>query len=119
MPRVTLRPPSFLARHAASSARLRPSRIILGLLLASGCAHQAQLDREVERVSRALADVESAGALRCAPRELAVARSQLEFALLEREQGFPSRAREHLGAADENVRAAGVLSPAERCAAEK
>jgi OmpA-OmpF porin, OOP family len=100
----------------------RASRCALGpllALLALACAHQAQLDGEVERISRALVDVEAAGALRCAPRELAVARSQLEFALLERDQGSPSRAREHLAAADENVRAARVLSPPAQCAAAR
>jgi OmpA-OmpF porin, OOP family len=112
---VTLRARS--ARACLAAPRLRALGFGLGLLIAPGCARQAQLDREVERVSHALAEVESAGALRCAPRELAVARSQLAFALLEREQGSPAHAREHLALSDENLRAARVLSPPERCAA--
>jgi hypothetical protein len=55
------------------------------------------------------------GAMRCAPRQLAVARSHLEFAYLEREQGFSSRAQYHLRIADEHARAANLLSPPDRC----
>ena len=81
-----------------------------------GCSARAELDRHVAETERALRDVEARGAMGCAPRELAVARSHLEFARLEQDQGFPSRAREHLDIADENVRAAEVLSPSGDCA---
>jgi hypothetical protein len=103
-------------RQAGSRTTGSRMAAALGLLLVAACAQQAQLDHDIESVARALLDVESAGALRCAPRQLAVAQSQLEFARLERDQGFPARAREHLAAADENVRAALVLSPAANCA---
>jgi hypothetical protein len=84
-------------------------------VLCLSCGSAARLDRELARVGRSLTEVEARGALRCAPRELAVARSQLEFAALEREQGFPSRAERHLDLADENVRAASVLTPPGHC----
>ena len=71
--------------------------------------------REVDQVEQMLRDAESNGALRCAPRELAVARSQLEFAELERAQGFSSKAEQHLAIADQHARAARLLSPPERC----
>ena len=86
---------------------------VLGCCL--GCGGATRVDGELARVGRALTEVEARGALRCAPRELAVARSQLEFAAIEREQGFPSRAERHLAIADENVRAASVLAPPGRC----
>ena len=88
----------------------------LVLAALSACSGGTALDQHIASSARALLDVEAQGAMRCAPRELAVARSQLEFSRLEREQGFPSRAREHLLVADENVRAARVLSASERCA---
>jgi hypothetical protein len=55
--------------------------------------------------------------MRCAPRQLAIARSHLEFAELERQQGFNSRAEYHLRVASQHARAAKLLSPPEHCAA--
>ena len=86
------------------------------VLASSGCAGRAALDRRMMRVAETLATVEANGAMRCAPRELAVARSHLEFARLEETRGFPSRASQHLDVAEENVEAANVLSPRSRCA---
>lgn len=86
----------------------------LGLAQA-GCLAGADLDRRLDDVARRLREVETQGAMRCAPRELALARSHLEFAELERERGGPTRAGQHLDIADENVRAAAELSLAERC----
>ena len=79
------------------------------------CSSRAELDAHMGEVARALREVERRGALLCAPRELAVARSHLQFAELERDRGSPARAREHLDVADENVRAAAELSPVGRC----
>jgi len=96
---------------------LRRSTIGYGLALACalGCMRSARLDLQVDRIGQLLLDAEANGALRCAPRELAVARSQLEFAELERAQGFSSKAEQHLVAADQNARAAKLLSPPEHC----
>ena len=85
------------------------------LLGASGCWRSARLAREVDQIGQMLLEAEANGALRCAPRELAVARSQLEFAELERAQGFSSKAEAHLVIADQHARAAQLLSPPERC----
>jgi OmpA-OmpF porin, OOP family len=81
----------------------------------AGCASSARLDARVTRLSGALAEAEAHGGMRCAPRELAIAQSQLEFARLEREQGDAARALAHLDTADENVRAAQLLSAPGRC----
>lgn len=93
----------------------RRAALLIGLA-ALGCSARAELARRVDETTRALRQVEAQDALRCAPRELAVARSQLEFAELERDRGFPTRAREHLDVADENVRAAAALSSPAQCA---
>jgi len=87
----------------------------LALSCTVGCMRSAHLDQQVDRIGQLLLDAEANGALRCAPRELAVARSQLEFAELERAQGFSSKAEQHLVAADQNARAAKLLSPPEHC----
>jgi len=104
--------------RSLSDPRLRAwSAVGCGLLLlgAAGCVRSARLDREVDHVGQMLLEAEANGAMRCAPRELAVARSQLEFAELERVQGFSSKAEEHVAIADQQARAAQLLSPPERC----
>ena len=86
-----------------------------GAALWFGCARNAALDSQVDRIGQLLLDAEGSGAMRCAPREMAVARSQLEFAELERQQGFTSRAEQHLLIADQHARAALLLSPSAHC----
>lgn len=81
-----------------------------------GCARNARLDERVSDVALSLGQVEARGAMRCAPRELAIARSHLEFAQLERERGFAARALRHLDIAGESVRAASVLVEPASCA---
>jgi OOP family OmpA-OmpF porin len=92
---------------------------VAAVLMWAACARNAWRDQQVERVTLDLAEAERNGALRCAPRELAIARSHLEFAELERQQGFASRADGHLRVADQNARASRLLSPPEHCAAAR
>jgi hypothetical protein len=89
--------------------------VLSALALACACQSGAELRRRVDDTARSLRDVEARGAMRCAPRELALAQSHLEFARLERDRGAPTRAHQHLDVADENVRAAAELSPVGRC----
>jgi len=56
------------------------------------------------------------GAVRCAPRELAMAESHLRFATIELEQGMMSKANFHLEYGAVNAQAAYDLSPAQYCA---
>lgn len=87
---------------------------LLVACLGLACAHTA-LDQHFEDVQLVVLEADRSGAMRCAPRQLAVAQSHLEFARLEREQGFSSRAQQHLRVADEHARAALLLSPSDRC----
>ncbi|MCL2824877.1 MAG: OmpA family protein [Polyangiaceae bacterium] len=68
---------------------------------------------------RGLADIadqaERNGAVTCAPRELAMAKSHLRFALIELDHGFVSKAAKHLGIAEPNANAAFAMSPPELC----
>lgn len=82
---------------------------------ALGCLREARMDAQSAQIAGVILDAEASGALRCAPRELAVARSQLAFAELERAQGFSSKAEEHLRIADRHAQAARLLSPVEHC----
>ena len=71
--------------------------------------------QRVGTVEATLARAEELGAMRCAPRELALGRAHLGFAAFELERGHRSRAEEHLAIAEPNASAAVYLSPAERC----
>lgn len=106
--------------HAPSwpgASRRSWALVLAGLAAATqaGCAWSARLDARVAQLGGALAEAEAHGAMRCAPRELAIAQSQLEFARLEREQGDAASALAHLDLGDENVRAARLLSTSGRC----
>ncbi|HYP76518.1 MAG TPA: OmpA family protein [Polyangiaceae bacterium] len=95
----------------------------LALLLAApltltDCAQSSEMRGQIAGLEKIVEQAEHNGAKRCAPRELAIARSQLEFANLELDQGFVSKAQVHLTKAEPNARAAELLSPPERCAAQ-
>jgi hypothetical protein len=105
-----------LQRTNQRNGRALPLAAAVALVWAA-CAASAVHEQRLEGVRSALRNVEAHGAASCAPRELAVARSHIEFAELERAQGFPARAEAHLDVADENVRAARVLASSARCAA--
>jgi outer membrane protein OmpA-like peptidoglycan-associated protein len=84
------------------------------LLLVAGCAG-TQVQSGVEAARRQAAQARQNGALRCAPRELALADSNAVFADDELAEGDYFRAREHLQLAEDNARAALRLSAPDRC----
>ena len=96
-----------------------PARLALGasalLAALAGCAG-VQLQQDVHQVRQIAKEARDNGAYRCAPRQLALAETNIEFADGELNQGDYFRAREHLLLADENAREAYRLSPRERCA---
>lgn len=67
-----------------------------------------QLRTSIERVSKA-------GAVTCAPRELALARAHYDFAQTELLHGDATRALQHLALAEQNLGAAQVLTPDRGC----
>jgi OmpA-OmpF porin, OOP family len=100
-------------------ARPRPrgaARLWRTLVLCAGlgCAGNelAVRAREVRDVIKTARDN---GAYRCAPRELAIAESHVDFAERELDQGDYFRAKDHLQVADSNARQALRLSPADHC----
>ncbi len=58
-----------------------------------------------------LEDAEKNGAMTCAPRELAIGKSELEFAEIDLDQGQFSNAQEHLAKAEPNAQAAFSTEP--------
>ena len=85
-------------------------------LVLSSCSQASKLRGQIAGLDKIVEQAERNGAIRCAPRELAIARSQLQFATLELDQGFVSKAQAHLAKAEPNAHAADFLSPPQYCA---
>jgi OOP family OmpA-OmpF porin len=88
----------------------------LCVAMAHGCAEAPKLRGQIEGLQKIAEQAERNGAIRCAPRELATAKSHLEFARIELEQGSFARAKEHVWLAAPNANAASFLSPPQYCA---
>jgi outer membrane protein OmpA-like peptidoglycan-associated protein len=82
----------------------------------SGCSQAAVLRGRIDGLNIDVTNAEKNGAMRCAPRELALAKSHLRFASTELDQGSLSTAEAQLGIAEPNAHAALAQSPPERCA---
>ena len=82
-------------------------------VLVGGCAGM-QLRSNVREVRAIAKEARDRGAYKCAPRELALAETHVEFANSELDQGDYFRAREHVRIADRNAREA--YNMALRCA---
>jgi len=85
-------------------------------LTALGCGSAPKLRGQIAGLEKIVEQAERNGAMRCAPRELAVARSNLRFATLELDQGFVTKAQNHLWKAESNAHAALDMSPPQYCA---
>src|SRR5262245_3194584 len=85
-------------------------------LFAVACSAAPKLRGQIAGLEQIVEQAERNGAMRCAPRELAVARSNLKFATLELDQGFVSKAQSHLSKAESNAHAALDMSPPQYCA---
>ena len=95
-------------------------RCVLGVavLVAIGstaCSTTSTMRTKIQGLQQIADDAERNGAIKCAPRELAMAKSHLRFALSELDQGFVSRASRHLAIAEPNAHSAFALSPPEIC----
>ncbi len=88
---------------------------LAALAFVGSCSQVPVMRGEVEGLAKIAEQAEKNGAQRCAPRELALAKSHLEFASVEMDQGFFLRAKDHLDIARPNAQAALDLSPPEKC----
>jgi OOP family OmpA-OmpF porin len=91
--------------------------VLAVVLVAAGCAG-AELDQRARELRATLVTARANGAYRCAPRELAVAEAQTEFAERALEAGDYFGAKGHLALADGSAQQALRLSPADRCRTE-
>jgi OOP family OmpA-OmpF porin len=88
--------------------------VLLAALGVAGCAG-TQLESNVHEVRSIAKEARENGAYKCAPRELALAETNVEFAQRELDQGDYFRARDHMQVADRNAREAYRLSPRDKC----
>jgi outer membrane protein OmpA-like peptidoglycan-associated protein len=93
----------------------RLAAVAMALVMTSACAEGPALRGKIAGLETTVDDAEKNGAMKCAPRELAIARSQLEFARIDLDQGELSLAASHLAKAEPNAQAAFQMSPADRC----
>jgi outer membrane protein OmpA-like peptidoglycan-associated protein len=83
--------------------------------LIAGCEASTSLRARIASVESTLNQAERNGAMRCAPRELAVGRAEALFAGIELDQGDLNRAHQHYEQALAHGNSALRLSPPDRC----
>ena len=87
-------------------------------LFVSACTTGPVLRGRIDGLNGVILKAEQNGAIRCAPRELALAKAHVRFATTDLEQGSASDAEGHLSIAEPNAKAAFALSPVEKCTTE-
>lgn len=103
-------------RAPSSHSLVAAAALALIAVAQLGCAETARLKGGIESAHSRVEQVERNGAYTCAPKELALAKSNLKFASLEISQGMSSRARDHYEVAMSNLEKAEASSPPEKCA---
>jgi OmpA-OmpF porin, OOP family len=98
---------------------MRRAARLLGFVLLAGplaaCGTDNVLRGQIAGHEKIAKQAKDNGAIRCAPRELAMAESHLRFATIELEQGFISKSKDHIALAAANAQAAYDLSPPQYC----
>jgi outer membrane protein OmpA-like peptidoglycan-associated protein len=94
---------------------MRRALVVLVSIAAAGCA--SQLRSRVSGVSDNIERARQHGAYKCAPHELGMAVSHVDFANAELDAGHYWRALDEVEVADDNARLALAKSPIERCTA--
>jgi OmpA-OmpF porin, OOP family len=89
---------------------MRRALLALAALAAAGCATGGRLRAQADALGAETDKARRSGAMRCAPRELAAADANIDFALKEIDAGNASRAQEHLNLAENAARKATELS---------
>lgn len=96
--------------------RARGIAAALATLVLAGCTQGAVMRGRLDGLTKIVDEAENNGAKKCAPRELALARSNIVFAQIDLDQGQLSNADKHVDIAEVNAHAALDHSPAGRCA---
>jgi outer membrane protein OmpA-like peptidoglycan-associated protein len=91
----------------------RRALVAVSALLLGGCANP--MEARTRGIASVIKQARQNGAYNCAPRELAMAESHLEFARAELQDGNSFPAARETATADDNAHRALQLSPAEKC----
>ncbi len=94
------------------------ARLVAGALVVAvvgGACSPAATRTRIETVNGVIEKAEANGAMRCAPRELAIAKAHIGFAQVRLDQGKLDRAQSELDIAEPNARAAFASSPKDQC----
>jgi outer membrane protein OmpA-like peptidoglycan-associated protein len=89
--------------------------MVVVIASASSCNGGPVARGKIDGLNGIVKKAEANGAMRCAPRELALAKSHILFAQTRLDQGHLSEAQNHLEIAEPNAQAALAMSPADRC----
>jgi OmpA-OmpF porin, OOP family len=108
-----------MKRGLSARVRARAAAILVPLVCGLSCAPASVLRGKIDGLNQDVINAEKNGAMRCAPRELALAKSHLRFAQVELDQGQLSAATDQVAIAEPNAHAALEQSPPERCAERK
>ncbi len=92
------------------------SLALASVLAVAACTQGAVVRGRIGGLSQDVDNAEKNGAMRCAPRELALAKSHLRFAAVKLDQGDLAGAEHDLIIAEPNAHAALTQSPPDRCA---
>ncbi len=100
-------------RSLRSLSRIGLAAVAAALLSCSGVS---KMRGEIAGLCKLADQAERNGAVRCAPRELALAKAHIRFATTDLDQGQYFKGESHLGIARANAQAAYDLSPPAKCA---
>jgi hypothetical protein len=92
--------------------------VILSGGVAIGCDKAPNLRGRIAGLTELSDQAERDGALRCAPRELALTRAYTQFADMELRKGSLSAAEDYVRRAELNAKAAQLQSPAQYCTSQ-
>lgn len=105
------------SREKGSTTGVQPfAMILLAGICVSACDKAPNLRGRIAGLEQISAQAERDGALRCAPRELALSRAYTQFAQMELRKGSVSQAEDYVRRAELNAKAAQLQSPREHCA---
>src|SRR5262249_25955483 len=103
-----------LAMSGGAMRIARAAVVVVCAAVAAGCTGPTLRGR-VNGLATKVADAEKRGAIKCAPRELALAKAHLHFAAIDLDQGELAHAESHVTIAEPNANAAYDQSPPDRC----
>ena len=107
MKRTTTKTNENVAKKPARITRtLGLSAFVVLTITQASCSQVSVMRGDITGLTKVAAQAERNGAIRCAPRELATAKSHLTFAETELDQGFVFKAKAHLDIARANATAA-------------